>query len=201
VSIVVVASLRRKLNQLPVLQVRVAKDEKICLTRNYLPPKVFRFAVLIMDKKVEAKTPELMHGFKSNKASKASSKLVVILLVAALVGIGTGYMLSSKATNSSTTSGKGLMGSHVEKGKVYGEESVSDFEEQAPDGELKEGGIDGEGQYHLVRPGGDSKSVYITSSNVDLSQFINHKVKVWGHTQKAQTAGWLMDVGRVQVLE
>ena len=27
------------------------------------------------------------------------------------------------------------------------------------------------------------------------------KVKVWGETFKGQTAGWLMDVGRVQVVE
>jgi hypothetical protein len=64
---------------------------------------------------------------------------------------------------------------------------------------LQEGGIDGEGQYHLVRPGGDSQNVYLTSSVVDLSLFVNKKVKVWGQTQTAQKAGWLMEVGRVQV--
>ena len=66
---------------------------------------------------------------------------------------------------------------------------------------MKEGGIDGEGQYHLVRPGGDSQNVYLTSSLVDMSKFLNQKIKVWGETQKAEKAGWLMDVGRVEVLE
>jgi hypothetical protein len=64
---------------------------------------------------------------------------------------------------------------------------------------VKEGGIEDEGQYHLVRPGGDSQNVYMTSSSVDLAQFIGKKVKVWGQTQAAKKAGWLMDVGRVQV--
>ena len=41
----------------------------------------------------------------------------------------------------------------------------------------------------------------MTSSVVDLSQFVDRKVKVWGSTQTAQVAGWLMDVGRVEVLE
>ncbi|HEX8931879.1 MAG TPA: hypothetical protein VF810_01865, partial [Patescibacteria group bacterium] len=68
------------------------------------------------------------------------------------------------------------------------------------EGKLENGGINGEGQYHLVRPGGDSQNVYLTSSIVDLSQFISQNIKVWGETQKAQTAGWLMDVGKVEIL-
>ena len=68
------------------------------------------------------------------------------------------------------------------------------------EGILKGGGINGEGQFHLVRPGGESQNVYLTSSAVDLSKFIARKIKVWGETQTAQHAGWLMDVGRVEVL-
>jgi hypothetical protein len=61
--------------------------------------------------------------------------------------------------------------------------------------------MDGEGQFHLVRPGGDSQNVYLTSSTVDLSEFIGRKVTIWGQTQKAQKVGWLMDVGGVKVLD
>jgi hypothetical protein len=39
----------------------------------------------------------------------------------------------------------------------------------------------------------------MTSSVVDLSLVLDKKVKVWGETQAAQKAGWLMDVGRVEV--
>ena len=52
----------------------------------------------------------------------------------------------------------------------------------------------------MVRPGGDSQNVYMTSGTVDLSKFINKNIKVWGQTQAAQHAGWLMDVGRIEVL-
>ena len=158
-----------------------------------------------MDKakeKIKEKKPEeeLMHGFKSKSTSLFSMKLLSILLVVALLGAGTGYFLAQSSSDSSLTPGKRLLGSGVEKGKTYGEGEIEEFKDVA-EGTLKEGGIEGEGQYHLVRPGGDSQNVYLTSSHVDLSLFIDHKVKVWGATQTAQHAGWLMDVGRVQVLE
>lgn len=61
------------------------------------------------------------------------------------------------------------------------------------------GGVDGEGTHHLVRPGGDSQNVYLTSSVVDLNQFVGKTVKVFGQTFATQTAGWFMDVGRVEL--
>ncbi|MFZ1549532.1 MAG: hypothetical protein WAT44_03660, partial [Microgenomates group bacterium] len=66
-------------------------------------------------------------------------------------------------------------------------------------GILKEGGIDGEGSYHLERPGGKSQNVYLTSSIVDLAKFVGKKIKVQGETFSGQTAGWLMDVGYVEL--
>lgn len=88
----------------------------------------------------------------------------------------------------------------IETGKIYGSDDISTFKDTS-EGKLKEGGIDGEGQYHLERPGGISQNVYLTSSLVDLSLFIDKKIRIWGETQTAQKAGWLMDVGRVEVLE
>jgi len=74
------------------------------------------------------------------------------------------------------------------------------FKDQA-EGILKEGGIDGEGNFHLERPGGESQNVYLTSSTVDLSSYLGKKVRVYGETFAGQKAGWLMDVGLVEVLE
>jgi len=67
------------------------------------------------------------------------------------------------------------------------------------EGVLREGGIDGEGNFHLERPGGVSQNVYLTSTTVDLSNYIGKKVKVWGQTFQAEKAGWLMDVGSVEM--
>lgn len=129
-----------------------------------------------------------------------TQSFIAVLTVVSLLGIGSGFLLSrSGGKIDSVTLGKGGKTS-VPKGTIIGSNDLKTFKDTT-EGILQRGGIDGEGQYHLVRPGGDSQNVYVTSSLVDLSQFVGVKVKVWGETQKAQKAGWLMDVGRVQVLE
>ena len=128
-------------------------------------------------------------------------KIVTLLIVVVVVGIISGYLISGKNNfvTGGKTSGGILNTSSVSKGTIEGSNDTKTFKDTVS-GTLKEGGIDGEGAFHLVRPGGDSQNVYLTSSIVDLSKFINKKIKVWGETQKAQHAGWLMDVGRVEVL-
>ncbi|MDP2649781.1 MAG: hypothetical protein Q8P10_02965 [bacterium] len=158
-----------------------------------------------MEKKQEIKeqTEEILHTIEpTNKSSLFSMKTIVFLIFIALLGVGTGYFLATnKAKITSTTqTATTTNGGTIEKGAVFGSDDIKTFSDIV-EGVLKEGGIDGEGQYHLVRSGGDSQNVYVTSSIVDLSKFINKKIKVWGQTQKAQKAGWLMDVGRVEVLE
>lgn len=138
----------------------------------------------------------LMHDVKRN--SFFSMKLVVFLLVFAVLGVGTGYVLSSVLPGSPGTGSEGKIVGGISKGETYGDGDPEIFTDEA-EGVLKEGGIDGEGQYHLVRPGGDSQNVYLTSSVVDLSQFEGKKVKVWGSTFEGEKAGWLMDVGIVEV--
>ncbi|MGB9707301.1 MAG: hypothetical protein ACPL1D_00915 [Microgenomates group bacterium] len=83
--------------------------------------------------------------------------------------------------------------------KKVGIEDKKKFKDRA-EGILREGGIDGEGNYHLERPGGPSQNVYLTSSVIDLSQFVGKKIRVWGETFAGEKAGWLMDVGLVEVL-
>ena len=58
-----------------------------------------------------------------------------------------------------------------------------------------------EGSHRLIRPGGVSKTAYLTSSVVDLSQFVGQCIQIWGETFAAQKAGWLMDVGRIKILD
>lgn len=139
-----------------------------------------------------------MESFESNSDSIINPKTLMILAVVILLGVGTGYFLS-KSNVGSVSVGKNGNGSALGKGTVIGSNDLKTFKDST-EGLLKEGGIDGEGQFHLERPGGESQNVYLTSSSVDLSQFLGKKIKVWGQTQKAQKAGWLMDVGRVEVL-
>ncbi|HSX08947.1 MAG TPA: hypothetical protein VLF93_02230 [Candidatus Saccharimonadales bacterium] len=141
----------------------------------------------------------VMRPMETHKNEVGGSKVVLVLFLMLLVGAGLGYGASyfSKATGASIVP-SALNPNAPQKGKVYGTGDTSIFKDTA-EGQMQNGGIDGEGQYHLVRPGGPSQSVYLTSSSVDLSQFVGQKIKVWGQTQAAQHAGWLMDVGKVEV--
>lgn len=137
--------------------------------------------------------------------------MTVVALVIVAAGTLTGFGLS-KATGSSGSGGvkKGadiagveqgtgkIEEGQVKKGAILGNPEKTGDE---ADGVLAIGGINGEGSHRLLRPGGPSQTVYLTSSVVDLNQLNGHRVKVWGETFSAQSAGWLMDVVTVEVLE
>ncbi len=117
----------------------------------------------------------------------------VIVFFAVVLGVGTGFGLV-KYRNAS-----GAVGGKVKTATEVGVNDTKTFKDSA-EGKLAKGGVDGEGTHHLVRVGGSSQNVYLTSSVVDLDQFVGKKVKVFGQTFAAQNAGWLMDVGKVEVL-
>jgi hypothetical protein len=157
-----------------------------------------------MEEKKESSS--LMHDFtgtktttkaKSGNKSSNPMKYLGIFIVIILLGVGTGYAIAHM-NGTSSKKAAGAPTYSVTTGKNFGVSDTKDFPDTA-EGSLKEGGIEGEGAFHLVRPGGDDQNVYLTSSAVDLSQFIGKNIKVWGKTQAAQHAGWLMDVGKVQV--
>jgi hypothetical protein len=142
-----------------------------------------------------------MQSFKEDKKGPSTVLVLTVMLLMAALGIGTGYGV---ATYAAQPGQKSIVPNAVNpnapaKGQTFGSDDTSAYKDTA-EGVVKEGGIEGEGQYHLERPGGESQNVYMTSSTVDLSKFVGMKIKVWGATQAAQHAGWLMDVGRVEVL-
>jgi len=150
----------------------------------------------------QGKKRDLMHEFKGEKEFLMTRGVLILLFVAALSGVLTGYVVSSTSGNFKTVkkSASELSASDIQKGATYGSDDEKTFRDVA-EGVLREGGIEGEGAFHLERQGGESQNVYLTSSIIDLSQFIGRKVKVWGETNAAKRAGWLMDVGRLQVIE
>lgn len=141
----------------------------------------------------------LVKQFDSKNKKSPTPKLVVLLLVMIFLGFGSGLLIAKGSALSTTSSSEVTSKSDIVKGKTFGVDDTSTFKDEA-EGTLKEGGIEGEGQYHLERPGGETQYVYLTSSVVDLGLVKGRKIRVWGQTQKAQTAPWLMDVGRVEVL-
>lgn len=154
-----------------------------------------------MEKKIVIEKPKVANPNANNSINAIfTQKLFIFLIIAIVMGAMSGYILSNKKGNGNTLTSGAIDSSKTSKGTVVGSNDTKTFKDIAT-GSLKEGGIEGEGQFHLVRPGGVSQNVYLTSSSVDLSKFVGKKIKVWGETQKAQYAGWLMDVGRVEVLE
>lgn len=138
-----------------------------------------------------------------NKFPGKNSKSLLILALAALIivggGVGAGWFLSGRNSSPGTPSENAAPGATAGKNEA-GISDEATFSDTA-DGLLEEGGIDGEGTHHLVRDGGPSKYVYLTSTVIDLQSFVGKRVQVWGQTVTAQKAGWLMDVGKVKVLQ
>jgi len=122
---------------------------------------------------------------------------IAAFLVVAL-GVGTGYALSGKTSlgNKEKEAAPGATASATEAGLA----DEATFRDSA-EGKLVEGGIEGEGTHHLDRDLGPDKYVYLTSSVIDLEAFKGKKVQVWGETISARQAGWLMDVGKIKVIE
>lgn len=126
--------------------------------------------------------------------------LVIAAVLVVMAGVATGYF-------GAQTGSVGGLGGKVEvapgavvKDKEVGLEDERTFRDEAT-GILKEGGLEGEGTHRLEREGGPGQNAYLTSSVIDLDDFVGRKVTVWGETNKGQKAGWLMDVGKIKIVE
>ena len=136
------------------------------------------------------------------------SKIIPIVIIAGiLIGLTSGFMFAKKqllmadgGTGSSVDTQELTSATNVKKGDVFGSADEKTFRDQA-EGIISAGGIDGEGSHHIERGDNKSQWVYITSSVVDLDLVIGDRVMVWGETNQGKKAGWLMDVGRLKILE
>ena len=135
----------------------------------------------------------LIHTLET-KEVEGMSYVTFFTLIAVAVIIGAVLSFSFSRFNKKTTNNSNAKTTAQSAG-VVDKKTFKDSVE----GILREGGIDGEGNFHLERPGGLSQNVYLTSTTVDLSNYIGKKVKVWGQTFQAEKAGWLMDVGLVEI--
>jgi hypothetical protein len=145
----------------------------------------------------DQKTPSKL----SNK--KALYGLIAVVVI--LAGIASGYFMAAGQRGGGSLIGgeklrESVSSDEITVGTKVGVADESTFRDSA-EGTLAKGGFEGEGSHHLVRPGGDSQTVYISSVIIDLDQYIDRKVKVWGETINSQKTGWLMDVGKLEVLE
>ena len=131
----------------------------------------------------------------------AAPALVIIVII--LAGVASGYFLANRGVTTSEKVTELLGGAQMVQGPK--EVGIKD-EELFPDSaqgriEINDSETVTEGSHKLIRPGGESQTAYLTSSVLDLNQFRGKCVQIWGETFAGQQAGWLMDVGRVKILD
>lgn len=149
----------------------------------------------------EEKQEELIQPLQKIPQLKLISPITIAgAVVIILSGLATGFVLSKNQKKSVTATGQVVDSSKIRKGDTFGSEDTKTFRDTT-EGTLEQGGVFGEGSHKLIRPGGDSQTVALTSSVVSLDEFVGRKVKIWGETQTAEKSGWFMDVGRLEVLE
>ncbi len=140
--------------------------------------------------------PQMLKSFPKFDV-KRISPLIIGAVIVVLLGLGTGWLVSGKLTGGSSAKGApGAKVTQTEAGVL-----PKDFKGDNATGTLAEGGIEGEGRYHLTSDAGPSHYVYLTSSVVDLGSFVGKKVQVWGNTLAAKSAPWLMDVVMIKVVQ
>lgn len=143
--------------------------------------------------------------------SKSKRPLPLLIIgVAVVLGVLTGagaHQLAAKSgspvagTDNGTAPIAQVAEGTVKNGDVFGSPDEKTFKDSA-EGYLEKNTSEvSEGTHRLVREGGESQTVYMISSVTDLDKFEGMQVKVWGETFKGQKAGWLMDVGRVLIVE
>lgn len=133
---------------------------------------------------------------KKNKMKKLITPTLALLII--IAGIGSGWGLSRISANANSSNPNQTDESTKESKTEAGMENSGQFSDEA-EGVLMEGGYEGEGTHYLDRGLGPEKNVYLTSTVINLQNFVGKKVKVWGNTLSAQKVGWLMDVGRIKV--
>lgn len=112
-----------------------------------------------------------------------------------LLGLGFGYLISKKHVGTES-----VAAGVVRTGNEVGLNDNETFSDSAQ-GKLEKGGLNGEGTHHLVLDSNPKNSAYLISSVLDLDEFVGKHIEVWGSTQRASKVPWLMDVGRVKMLD
>lgn len=138
----------------------------------------------------------VLHPINPETPSK-KNPLLIFIVAALILGVGAGFLLSrTSSTSSSVVAGDDI----IETSNEVGSTNTETYRDTAT-GVIETGGFNGEGTHKLVRDGGPSQTVYMISSVIDLDEYVGKKVEVWGLSLDAVKATWLMDVGRLKVIE
>ncbi len=127
---------------------------------------------------------------------------IIVPIISIILGVGTGFVLAqatpSKSASSLSAKEEGSVSEHTEQVQ---QKDAASFRDKA-EGVIEKNDVsDGEnfasGTHKLIR-GDESQTAYLTSSVLDLNEYVGQKVTVYGETFSSSQVGWLMDVGRVE---
>jgi hypothetical protein len=146
---------------------------------------------------VDNLTPRQKITRSFNPVTNLPKALIVLAIVSVISGVATGFVLAQNNPQSGLSSASPETkkaskeaGQVAQNCKDFDEGTIRAKEQADVPEEYSEG-------THLLDRGTKSP-VTLTSSYVDLSEFEGKKVKVFGETQKALKAGWLMDVCKIE---
>lgn len=127
------------------------------------------------------------------------SKLVVGAVMIVLMGSVVGYGLSRSKITKASKEGN-ISPGQIKTSTEAGYQDTKLFESIVT-GVIKKGGLQGDGTHSLIQDSNPKNPAALLSSVVDLDEYIDKHVQVWGRSQKGLKAAWLLEVGRVKILE
>lgn len=140
-----------------------------------------------------------------NPANNLPKALIILVIISVISGLATGYFLAGKNSGS----GGGLINPAADSSNAKSNITIPDQAVSTACPDFAQGTLKpiakaadpsqySEGTHLLERTG--QTPVTLTSSAVDLTKYEGKNIKVFGATQKALKAGWLMDVCKVEQL-
>src|SRR5687768_12100514 len=104
-----------------------------------------------MDKKetVTVKEENVIRPLDDNPRLSFTPKILTVFLMLAILGAFSGFLLSKTQAPAASDTPSNATAESVSKGAIFGSNDLKTFKDVA-EGTLEEGGIEGEGQFHLV---------------------------------------------------
>lgn len=134
---------------------------------------------------------------KKSLAMMPKALPVILILVIVGLGVFSGLVLSSRQKSSEQVTAA-IEEENLDP-KVQ-ESFAQTFKDEAEGTIERNDDLDkyAQGTHKLLRPGGEAQTAYLTSSVLDLDEYVGKDVKVFGETFGSKQVGWLMDVGKVE---
>ena len=147
-------------------------------------------------REVEPITQPLNKKSSASKINKVIPLILILLIIAA--GAISGLFLSSTGRKDES---KSAVSEQEELTPEVQQSFNQTFRDEAEGKIEKNDELDkyAQGTHKLIRPGGEAQTAYITSTVLDLDEYVGKNVKVFGETFGSSQVGWLMDVGKVEV--